>query len=333
MKVTIKQIAEKAGVSPGSVSNALNNRKGSISPATREHIIQVAQELGYFKKGKRVGIITLVLYDAGEKIVQSEQPFFSSLIKGIELGCKENEYQLKIKTVHREDKHAIEALDDVSETDGLLIIGTEMLFKDVEKFKNFKIPFVIVDNAYIKEEFDFIAINNKDGMYEITKLLIDKGYKNIGLINSIRKINNFKERRIGFMQALEDNDIHFDLNNELFLEPTIEGSQEDMKAYLKQQEGFGIDLPEAYVCMNDYLAIGVLRALKQENKLIPITGFDDIEMAKYCEPALTTVHVDKEQLGKTAVRRLVEKFNGTEISLKILVNSKVIERKSTKYFK
>lgn len=82
------------------------------------------------------------------------------------------------------------------------------------------------------------------------------------------------------------------------MEPTIEGSQEDMKAYLKQQEGFGIDLPEAYVCMNDYLAIGVLRALKQENKLIPITGFDDIEMAKYCEPALTTVHVDKEQLGK-----------------------------------
>ncbi|WP_286209466.1 LacI family DNA-binding transcriptional regulator [Dubosiella newyorkensis] len=328
MKVTIAQIAKEAGVSPGSVSNALNNRKGAISPKKREEIIEVATRLGYFKKGKRTGVITLVLYEAGEDIVHGEQPFFSALIKGIEEACYKNEYQLRIRTVKNNDRKAIQDLDDVSMSDGLLIIGTEMHFKDVEQFKHFKIPFVIVDNAYIMENCDFVAINNKDGMYEITKYLIDQGYKRIGLLNSWSTINNFKERKFGFLQALEDNDILFDPNDEVFLESDIHGSEQEMRQYLQQQKQLHISLPEAYVCMNDYIALGAIRAMKAFDVKIAIAGFDDIEFAQYNDPPLTTVQVKKDILGATAVERLLRLFDGDEQSLKILVNTNVIKRES-----
>ncbi|EOS61811.1 hypothetical protein C815_00399 [Firmicutes bacterium M10-2] len=330
MKVTIAQIAKVAGVSPGSVSNALNNRKGAISEKKREQIIQVAEQLGYFKKGKRTGVITLVLYDAGETIVRSEQPFFSALIEGMEESCHQNDYQLRIRKVSSQDEKAIVALDDISESDGLLIIGTEMHFKDVEKFRHFKIPFVIVDNAYIMENCDFVAINNKDGMYEATKLLIEKGYKNIGLINSLRMINNFKERKLGFLQALSDNNLLFNGDNEIFVEPSIEESVDDFHAYLLQQQELNIPYPDAFAAMNDYIALGALRAIKKEGLSIPIVGFDDIEMARYNDPTLTTVQVNKEDLGNIAVRRLIAKFERPEESMKILVNTRVIERESTK---
>ena len=330
MKVTIAQIAKAAGVSPGSVSNALNNRKGAVSEKKREHIIQVAEELGYFKKGKRTGIITLVLYDGGETIVQSEQPFFSALIRGMEEGCYQNDYQLRIRKVSSQDDKGILALDNISESDGLLIMGTEMHFKDVEKFRHFKIPFVIVDNAYIMENCDFVAINNKDGMYEVTKLLIDRGYRTIGLINSLRMINNFKERKLGFLQALSDNDLAFNGDYEVFVEPHIEAGKSDFHAYLRQQKELDLPLPDAFVAMNDYIALGALRAMKEEGCFSPIAGFDDIEMARYSEPSLTTVRVNKEDLGKIAVKRLISKFENGEQSMKLLVNTSVVERESTK---
>lgn len=330
MKVTIAQIAKAAGVSLGSVSNALNNRKGTISEQKREHIIRIAEQLGYFKRGKRTGIISLVLYDAGETIVQTDQPFFSALIRGMEEGCHQYDYQLRIRKVRSDDQKAIEALDNISESDGLLVMGTEMHFKDVEKFRHFKIPFVIVDNAYIMENCDFVAINNKDGMYEVTKLLIDKGYTKIGLINSLRMINNFKERKLGFLQALADHDLSFNGDDEIFVEPHIEEGTKDFSRFLHQQKELGILLPEAFVAMNDYIALASLRAMKEEGIPIPVVGFDDIEMARYSEPSLTTVRVNKEDLGKIAVGRLIAKFERPEESMKILVNTSVIERNSTK---
>lgn len=329
MKVTIAQIAKAAGVSAGTVSNALNNRKGSISQAKREKIIQVAEEMGYFRRGKRTGVLGLVLYEANQNIV-GETPFFSKLIQGIQGACAQNDYQLQIKNVRYDDEQGIKDLDNVSLYDGLLIMGTEMHFKDVEKFKHFKIPFVIVDNAYIMQNCDFIAINNKDGMYEMTKYLIDKGYRKFGLLNSWSSINNFKERRAGFLQAVQDNDIHFHYADELFLDPTIEGSYEEMKNYIRQQEEYGIELRDAYVAMNDYIAIGALRALREAGKEVAITGFDDIEAAQVCSPSLTTVRVDKIELGRIAVARLVSKFAEQGTQVKILVNTQLIERESTK---
>ena len=230
-KVTVAAIAKEAGVSPGTVSNALNNRKGSISKEKRDHIIEVAEKLGYFKTGKRTGILTLVIYSKKERVV-GDTPFFSELIRGLENEATKQDYRLNIIYIDSDQIGEIQQLDDVSKSDGLIFLGTEMQLEDVERFENFRIPYIIIDNAYTNQKCDFLSINNRDGMYEITNYLVKKGYKRIGLINSINQINNFKERKMGYLQAMMDNGLNVVPELEAFVQPTIDDSYRDFKDYL-----------------------------------------------------------------------------------------------------
>ena len=290
-KVTVAEIAKEAGVSPGTVSNALNNRKGSISKEKRDHIIEVAEKLGYFKTGKRTGILTLVIYSKKERVV-GDTPFFSELIRGLE--------------------------------------NEAMQLEDVERFENFRIPYIIIDNAYTNQKCDFLSINNRDGMYEITNYLVKKGYKRIGLINSINQINNFKERKMGYLQAMMDNGLNVVPELEAFVQPTIDDSYRDFKDYLVELIKGEDEMPDAFAAVNDYIALGAIRAMQELNVNVPITGFDDISFASYSTPSLTTVRVNKRYLGEVAVKRLIEKFSENENTLKIMVSTEIIERDSTK---
>ena len=328
-KITVADIAKEAGVSPGTVSNALNNRKGSISKEKRDHIIQVAENLGYFKKGKRTGIITLVIYSNKERVV-GDTPFFSELIRGLENETTKQDYRLNIVYIDSEQVEEIKQLDDVSERDGLILLGTEMQLEDVSQFENFKIPYVIIDNAYTNQKCDFVSINNRDGMYEITNYLVSKGYKRIGLINSINQINNFKERKMGYLQAMMDNGLNVIPELEAFVQPTIDDSYRDFKDYLNELLNGEEELPEAFAAVNDYIALGAMRAMQELNIDIPLTGFDDISFANYSTPSLTTVRVNKRFLGEVAIRRLLEKFSEDGSALKIMVGTEIVERNSTK---
>ena len=285
-KVTVAAIAKEAGVSPGTVSNALNNRKGSISKEKRDHIIEVAEKLGYFKTGKRTGILTLVIYSKKERVV-GDTPFFSELIRGLENEATKQDYRLNIIYIDSDQIGEIQQLDDV------------------ERFENFRIPYIIIDNAYTNQKCDFLSINNRDGMYEITNYLVKKGYKRIGLINSINQINNFKERKMGYLQAMMDNGLNVVPELEAFVQPTIDDSYRDFKDYLVELINGEDEMPDAFAAVNDYIA-------------------------SYSTPSLTTVRVNKRYLGEVAVKRLIEKFSENENTLKIMVSTKIIERDSTK---
>ena len=260
-KVTVAVIAKEAGVSPGTVSNALNDRRGSISKEKKDHIIEVAERLGYFKKGKRTGILTLVIYSKKERVV-GDTPFFSELIRGLENESTKQEYRLNIIYIDSDQVEEIKRLDDVSKSDGLILLGTEMQLEDVAQFENFKIPYVIIDNAYTNQKCDFVSINNRDGMYEITNYLVRKGYKRIGLINSINQINNFKERKMGYLQAMMDNGLNVIPELEAFVQPTIDDSYRDFKDYLTELINGEEEMPEAFAAVNDYIALGAIRAMQ-----------------------------------------------------------------------
>ena len=328
-KVTVAEIAKEAGVSPGTVSNALNNRKGSISKEKRDHIIEVAEKLGYFKTGKRTGILTLVIYSKKERVV-GDTPFFSELIRGLENEATKQDYRLNIIYIDSDQIGEIQQLDDVSKSDGLILLGTEMQLEDVERFENFRIPYIIIDNAYTNQKCDFLSINNRDGMYEITNYLVKKGYKRIGLINSINQINNFKERKMGYLQAMMDNGLNVVPELEAFVQPTIDDSYRDFKDYLVELINGEDEMPDAFAAVNDYIALGAIRAMQELNVNVPITGFDDISFASYSTPSLTTVRVNKRYIGEVAVKRLIEKFSENENTLKIMVSTEIIERDSTK---
>lgn len=330
MKVKIRDIAKKAGVSDGTVSNALNNRKG-ISEEKKDYILKIAREMGYFKKNNDpVKCIRLLIVNNQAHVI-GDTPFFSELIRGIETECSAQGYDLIINHVNSEDLK-VDILK-VDQTSGILLLATEMEIQNLSYFENCPIPLVILDTAFKDTKFDYVAINNVDGTYEIVEHLIKNGHSNIGIINSSYQINNFRERKLGYMQVLNDYNLAVTPENEALVDPTPEGAYHDMKIYLQAflSEYSEKKLPTAFYAVNDNIALGAIKAFNELDLSISICGFDDIPVAELITPSLTTVHVNKRYLGKTGIVRLVDKISNYDLDAqKILIATKIIERESVK---
>ena len=334
MKIKISDIAKKAGVSDGTVSNALNNRKG-ISNEKREYILQIAREMGYFRKNSDQDKLIRLLIVNKQAHVVGDTPFFSELIRGIETECSGQGFELVINHVDAEilKNRRLEDILKTDQTSGILLLGTEMEVQDLNYFRNICIPLVILDTAFRDTNFDYVAINNVDGTYEIVEHLIKNGHTSIGIINSSHQINNFRERKNGYVHALNDNNLLLSPENEALVEPTPEGAYLDMKAFLNSflAEFPNEKLPTAFYAVNDNIALGAIKAFNELDLSISICGFDDLPICELITPALTTVHVNKQYLGKTAVSRLVQKINTPDYDIqKILIATKTIQRDSVK---
>ena len=334
MKIKISDIAKKAGVSDGTVSNALNNRKG-ISNEKREYILQIAREMGYFRKNSDQDKLIRLLIVNKQAHVVGDTPFFSELIRGIETECSGQGFELVINHVDAEilKNRRLEDILKTDQTSGILLLGTEMEVQDLNYFRNICIPLVILDTAFRDTNFDYVAINNVDGTYEIVEHLIKNGHTSIGIINSSHQINNFRERKNGYVHALNDNNLLLSPENEALVEPTPEGAYLDMKAFLNSflAEFPKEKLPTASYAVNDNIALGAIKAFNELDLSISICGFDDLPICELITPALTTVHVNKQYLGKTAVSRLVQKINTPDYDIqKILIATKTIQRDSVK---
>jgi LacI family transcriptional regulator, purine nucleotide synthesis repressor len=334
MKTIMQDIAKIAGVSPGTVSNALNNRKG-VGKDTKEKIIKIAEEMGYFRNTKKSEgkVIRLIKYKKNGHIV-ADTPFFSSLIEACEKECRKNGYELLISQIvyGEHTKEDVYKIINSNKSDGILLLATEMDESDFKYFDNVEIPIVVIDSYFKELNYDYVVINNIKGAYSATKYLIDKGHRNIGLLGSNIEIRNFKYRFEGYKNALDSFDLAFNENNNIYVDPTMDGAYSDFKIYLENNKG---NLPTAIFALNDIIALGAIKAMNEVGINVPndvsLVGFDDIPFASYSIPELTTVKVHTNTMGKTAVKRLIEAIeNDIEVSVKIEIDTEFIERQSVK---
>ncbi|CUH95299.1 hypothetical protein P22_1369 [Propionispora sp. 2/2-37] len=329
--MNITDIATMAGVSPATVSNALNGRKG-VREETKQKILKIAKEFGYNKEmnmanGQRT--IRFVIYKK-HGVVVSDTPFFASLIEGIENECRNQGYELLISHVYHECEDIVSLLEsDYSQ--GLIVLATEMAFEDLLPFRDINMPVVLLDSHFRGADFDCILINNMDASYKATKYLVQNGHREIGYLHSSVYINNFHYRKLGFWDALHEADLEFNPDFDFALNPTIEGSYRDMKAILEQRAP---KLPTAFFADNDLIAFGAMRALQDHGVKIPqdvsVIGFDDMPFCEIASPRLTTIRVFKQEIGGAAVRRLLQKIENSKetITQKIEVNTELIIRES-----
>jgi LacI family transcriptional regulator, purine nucleotide synthesis repressor len=332
MKTIMQDIARLANVSPGTVSNALNNRKG-VGKETKEKILKIAEELGYYRSNAKEEsrVIRFIIYKKHGYVV-SDTPFFSALIEGIERECRAEGYEMIISHVISgeddiEDIYQIVKQDQVA---GVLLLATEMEEADLEPFKNLSVPSVILDSYFKNADFDYLLINNTKGTHQAVMYLVEKGHVKIGCLGSSKPINNFKFRYEEYTRTLSESNLSKDTDFELFLEPTLEGAYRDMKKIL---EAGGRKLPTAYFAFNDIIALGAIRAMKEHGISVPeqvsVVGFDDMPFAEISSPRLTTVRVHKQYIGKMAVRRLLQKISeADEVKLKIEINTELVIRES-----
>ena len=247
-KVRLSDIAKAAGVSTATVSNALN-RKNRLNPEKADEIRNLAIKMGYLsgEEDRRRGI-RFVIYRKHGKVVM-DTAFFSQLIDGVQEQCRRRSYDLLINRVNAGDD--ISALTDMP----ILLLATEMDADDLAPYRKSSSPVLLLDSDFRFESFSSVSIDNCEAGYQAGKLLISKGHRRIGFIDSVLPFNNMKDRFSGLLTALSEADLS--CAEHVMVEPTMEGATRDMAQWLRD----GGQLPTAFFAGNDIMAIGASMAL------------------------------------------------------------------------
>lgn len=336
MSVTAKELAKKLDLSEAAVSLALNNKPG-VSTRTKKRVLEAARESDYdFSRIQCTesdsgphGSIYFIIYKKHGAIV-TDSPFFAELSEGIDLECKRYNYFLNILYLYEGDDVSSHLSNIIaSGAKGIVLLGTELQEFDAIPFTSCSIPVVLLDNYFEAHNIDSVLINNVRGAFQATDLLIKTKKSQPGYLHSSYQINNFEERESGFYKAIRKNGKSISHSIVHRLTPSIDGSYDDMKLLLSQNE----PVCDCYFADNDLIAIGAIRAFQEFGYRIPqdisIIGFDNIPLCTYITPTLTTINVPKAYMGQIVVRRLHERITNPQSEyVKIEISTDLIKRKS-----
>jgi DNA-binding LacI/PurR family transcriptional regulator len=333
--VTLRNVAESAGVSVGTASQAINNRP-NVSPETRARVLEAAIALGYQVRAPAArpsenplsSIGMLVMHDVGMEIEPSV--FYVHIQSGVENECRKRGISLMFSTIDVDQKkRPVEwpAIIRDQHVEGLVILGV-FLEDEIEQFqKHISMPVVLIDGFAPSLPFDSINIENIEGAYSGVDYLIKQGHRNIGLIGWHAETHpSIQERKEGYLKALRDNGI-----TETFIEPCTLTRSSASEAFRRMKQK-NPQVSAIFTC-NDDIAIGIYHTAREMNIRLPedlsIVGFDDIDLSRAILPALTTVHVFKPWMGMIGVRHLIDRVqNPDQPRLSTRVNTHLIVRDS-----
>jgi Transcriptional regulators len=339
-KVTMQQIADYLGVSKFVVSKALSGKEG-VSPATKERVIRAASQLGYFAQrggparqekpgqhpagGSKPSVLVLM---PGIRFQTKDSVYWGRILDGISVRLEERGFGMAIIS-----EHSIDGLLNMFNPNGLLgMIGVgEISTSLLLEVHRCGLPMVLIDHEDPLLPSDTVFVNNYDCMYRLTQYLLGIGHRDLLFAGNIRFSRSFFDRWNGFRDALEAHDIPLRGDNLIRLEG-ITGFSGQFAAWASRCVETGA-LPSAVVCANDSIALDAIAAFGKLGLSVPgdvsVCGFDDIEDAHRVRPALTTVHVPKEALGRRAVDRLLERVTSPrEPHEKILISGEMVYRES-----
>ena len=323
---TIKEIAERAGVSVATVSRVLNyDETLTVKDNTRKKIFEVAEQLDYKvkdkkKKKKKLKLGVLYSYSLEEEL---EDTFYLSVRVAIEKKLEEEGYQ----------KYQIRSADtaeSISSVDGIICLGT-FSHSTVERVRSFQKPAIFVDATGDREQFDSIVTDMNYSVLKMMDYLYSQGHRKIAFIGG-REMD---------ADGMEVQDIRFSSYQEYMKKKGILRNEYIKIAGYAPKYGYQLtkellelsDRPTAIFAVNDSLAVGCYKAIHESGLSIPedmsVVGFNDISVAKYLVPPLTTVQLHMDFMGEQAVNFIVDRIESSrDISMQILVPAELIIRES-----
>jgi LacI family transcriptional regulator len=328
LKAGIKQISDITGYSPATVSNALNNKKG-VNQKTSEEIFRVAREIGYIDHNM-ISKIKLVIYKKNGLIID-DTPFFGFLISGIEQECREFGYELVIGNLDSRSPDYVEKAKQLINEPGsaIILLGTELSPEDLKLYKNSGCPLLLLDYWSFDMDFNGVMINNADSARKAVNYLVANGHNSIGYLKGKFRILGFEQRQSGYHSALRENELPLKPEYVVELSTTMNEAYKDMLAFLDHKPA----LPTAFFADNDMIALGAMKALQDRDYRIPedvsIIGFDDLPFCEISSPRLTSLRVPKQEMGRLAVRKLIDMVKREDdILTKVQVCTEFVERDS-----
>lgn len=302
---TIRDVARVAGVSVATVSRVLNG-SAPVSEATDLTVRNAARELNYWPNGAARSLITNRSSTLGVLLPDIHGEFFSEVIRGIDMASRREGYHLLVSSSHAATEDLVAALGSMrGRVDGLIVMVPDLAAQRLLREYAAGSPTVVLNPGRAVPGCHSISIDNFDGAYRVVRHLIAVGHRRIATVTGPERNMDSRMRLEGWEAALRD--------AELAAEPRyrLHGDFTEPSGYAAARRLLELDpRPTAVFVGNDRMAVGVMGALHDAGVDVPaqmaIAGFDDIEMAQYLSPPLTTVHADAQSLGTRAVERLLE---------------------------
>ncbi|MFD2261513.1 LacI family DNA-binding transcriptional regulator [Lacibacterium aquatile] len=331
---TLSDIALKAGISVASVSKVLNNRPG-VSLKVRELVWAIANQMGYAPKSARSdvpGVVSNVTIATPAEFFASGQ-FYEEIMRGMLDAATAAQLNANVRLLPNNEATTRAEIEDLIATaapESLLILGLDQP-EILEPVVASKIPTVLVNGMDRMMRLDGLTPDNRFGGWLATKQLIDAGHREI--VHVTRKHRISRKRRLdGFQDALAEAGLVYDEKRHL-----IDLEENDL---LEFEAGIAIDRAfergmldkvTAFSCCTDVIAISVLQALEARGLSVPgdysVMGFDDVTIAHHSRPPLTTMRVQREEMGRLAVAMLKDRIADPDASSRRMsVGVELVER-------
>lgn len=306
---TMKDVAKMAGVSTSTVSHVINNDR-FVSDAVRAKVDAAIKTLNYAPSALARSLKLNQTHTIGMLITASSNPFYSELVRGVERSCFERGYSLVLCNTEGDEQRMNRNLETLLQkrVDGLLLLCTEThLPSPVIMSRYPSIPTVMMDWAPFEGESDVIQDNSLLGGETATQHLIDNGYTRIACIAGPQDKTPARLRLEGYRNAMNRAGLEINEGYEIIGDFEFQGGFTAMNALLALEQP-----PHAVFTGNDAMAVGAYQALYQAGLKVPqdmaVVGYDDIELARYMTPPLTTIHQPKDELGELAVDVLIHRM-------------------------
>ncbi|HFG2186279.1 TPA: substrate-binding domain-containing protein [Vibrio cholerae] len=316
---TMKDIARLAGVSTSTVSHVINKSR-FVSDEIAERVNNAAQQLNYAPSALARSLKMNRTKTIGMLVTTSTNPFFGEVVKGVERSCYHQGYNLILCNTEGDNQRMKASINTLLQkrVDGLLLMCSTLEGERLDVFDRYPdIPIVVMDWGPILFASDKIQDNSLQGGYMAAKHLIECGHKEIGCITGPLIRHQAQMLYEGYKRALAEAGIA--INPDWIVESDFEcegGYQAFEKLYERGK------LPSALFVSNDMMAMGVIQAASQRGLRVPddlsLIGYDDVHIAKFMTPALTTIHQPKYRLGKAAVDTLLYRLENPDTTAQVV---------------
>jgi LacI family transcriptional regulator len=336
VKITSKEIARLAGVSVSTVSLVLNGKPG-VGDDTRQQILGILELNGiplvkkrYMPDGGVFRFCKVVKH--GHIINERHNVFISEYTDGIIEEAKLYNYAVEVSTYNNPSiKDLCDSIRASGGLSGCIVLATELSQRDIEGFSGLNIPIVFLDAYYDFVPGDFVTMDNPNMTFAAVNFLKKAGHTKIGMLYADGG-SNFKIRYESFQRAISV--LNLPLKEEWMIKigSTHEKSCNDMLKILQKKNR---SLPSAFFACNDMVAIGGIRALQKIGYRIPddisIIGFDDLPVATFVDPPLSSIWVPKHEIGNLSVQMLFNRIANKKYRCqKHLLGGDIINRESVK---
>jgi len=310
--VTMREIAERARVSIGTVSHVINDT-AKVRPQLRERVLEAVQSLGYQPSALAQGLRKQRTNMLGMVIPDITNPFFPGVVRGVEDVAYKRSFRLILCNADNDPLKEASYVRELRSYHiaGLLIIpaaGADIA-GHLRAYTTASVPVVCIDRVPEGWKGDSVLVANEEGAYLATRHLLEVGHRRLGVITGPLNLTNAEERLKGFTRALGEAGIEIDPE---FVQEARFDSASGYQAALRLMRM--LPRPTAIFACNDLIAFGLLQAVRELGLRCPddvsIAGFDSLEFTNFTDPALTSVYQPGYQLGATAARLLLQRVDG-----------------------